>query len=322
MATAHLHCHLSMNRKNFLATIGLTAASGLITEIQAKIPTATVPKRKRVLRVAHLTDIHVHNEKISMKGFEKALCAVNDLKDKVDFIVNGGDAIMNAVALSKSKVKSQWSAFHSVLNHNNSLPIHHCIGNHDLFGWAIPGTNKDDGKLWACEEYQMNKKYYSIKKDNWKMIVLDSIHMRNTIPGYYGKLDDEQLGWLQSELTNTNKNDFIFVVSHIPIISICSMFDNIKHDKNNWFVPDNALHADSHILKDLFHLNGNVKACLSGHIHLIDHVNYLGTDYYCNGAVSGGWWKGEYQQFPPAFIVMNFYDDGTSEREIYHYQWN
>lgn len=322
MATAHLHCHLSMNRKNFLATIGLTAASGLITEIQAKIPTANAPKRKRVLRVAHLTDIHVHNEKISMKGFEKALCAVNDLKDKVDFIVNGGDAIMNAVALSKSKVKSQWSAFHSVLNNNNSLPIHHCIGNHDLFGWAIPGTNKEDGKLWACEEYKLNQKYYSIKKDNWKMIVLDSIHMRNTIPGYFGKLDDEQLNWLQNELSNTDKNDYVFVVSHIPIISICSMFDNSKHDKNNWFVPDNTLHADANILKDLFHKNGKVKACLSGHIHLIDHVNYLGTDYYCNGAVSGGWWKGEYQQFPPAFIVMNFYDDGTSEREIYHYQWN
>lgn len=322
MATAHLHCHLSMNRKNFLATIGLTAACGLITEIQAKIPTANVTKRKRVLRVAHLTDIHVHNEKISMKGFEKALCAVNDLKDKVDFIVNGGDAIMNAVALSKSKVKSQWSAFHSVLNNNNSLPIHHCIGNHDLFGWAIPGTNKEDGKLWACEEYKLNQKYYSIKKDNWKMIVLDSIHMRNTIPGYYGKLDDEQLNWLQNELSNTDKNDYVFVVSHIPIISICSMFDYSKHDKNNWFVPDNTLHADANILKDLFHKNGKVKACLSGHIHLIDHVNYLGTDYYCNGAVSGGWWKGEYQQFPPAFIVMNFYDDGTSEREIYHYQWN
>jgi hypothetical protein len=99
------------------------------------------------------------------------------------------------------------------------------------------------------------------------------------------------------------------------------MFDKINHSENNWIIPDNTLHADSHILRDVFNKQGNVKACLSGHIHLIDHVNYLGTDYYCNGAVSGGWWKGEYQEFPPAFVVVNFYDDGSTEREIYYYKW-
>ncbi len=311
----------SMNRKKFLKTLGVSASIGMLQPSLAAIESNSITKKKKVMRVAHFTDIHVQNDKISRNGFEAALCAVQNLKEKVDFIMNGGDSIMNAVAISKSRVKEQWDTFHSITKYNNSLPIYHCIGNHDLYGWAIPGSNKEDGKIWCCEEYQLKKNYYSFKKGNWKFIVIDSIHMRNTIPGYYGKLDDEQLDWLKNELKNTNPNEHIFISSHIPIISICSMFDNVKHSKNNWFVPDNTLHADSHILKDLFHQNNQVKVCVSGHIHLIDHVNYLGTNYYCNGAVSGGWWKGEYQQFAPAFAVINLYDDGSSDREIHHYNW-
>jgi hypothetical protein len=64
-----------------------------------------------------------------------------------------------------------------------------------------------------------------------------------------------------------------------------------------------------------------VKAALSGHIHLIDEVDYLGVKYYCNGAVCGAWWEGNNQEFPPAFAVMNFYDDGSTEREIVYYDW-
>ena len=51
---------------------------------------------------------------------------------------------------------------------------------------------KSDGKKWAMEEYSLSKNYYSFKINNWKFVVLDSIHARNTIPGYYGKIDDEQ----------------------------------------------------------------------------------------------------------------------------------
>jgi Icc protein len=60
---------------------------------------------------------------------------------------------------------------------------------------------------------------------------------------------------------------------------------------------------------------------LSGHIHIIEHVNYLGVDYYSNGAVAGSWWKGSYHQFAPAYAVMNFYADGSCKREIKYYPW-
>lgn len=279
-------------------------------------------RSKRVLRVAHLTDIHIKPDKVAEAGFAAALHQVNSLADKPDFIINGGDSIMNAVSLSKEHVKEQWNCFHTLLQNENNLNIHHCVGNHDLFGWAMPGVNKSSGKTWALDEYRMKKAYYSFSTNGWKFIVLDSIHSRKSVPGYFGKVDEEQLAWLESELLNTPEHAHICIVSHIPILAVCTLFDGSYVHNNHWFVPDNTLHADARILRDLFYKSGKVKACLSGHIHMIDHVNYLGTDYYCNGAVSGGWWKGDHQQFSPSFIVMNFFEDGSTTREVFHYKWN
>lgn len=319
----------TQTRKSFFQSLATLAAGSLLMNkvnaagIIAPYTVSTpLQKKKRVLRVAHLTDIHVKPERIAENGMAAALAAVNNMPDKVDFIINGGDSIMNAASFSKEKVKEQWQSYHAVMRNNNSLPIHSCIGNHDLYGWAIPGTNHKEGKLWAMEEYGMDSPYYTFSKNGWHFIVLDSIHARKSVPGYYGKIDLNQMQWLKNTLMQLPSNEPICVVSHIPILAVCSFFDTSYVNNNHWFVPDNTLHSDAKELRDLFLLNKNVKACLSGHIHLIDHVNYLSTDYYCNGAVSGAWWKGNHQQFPPSFIIMNFYDDGSTEREVHYYDWN
>jgi hypothetical protein len=103
---------------------------------------------------------------------------------------------------------------------------------------------------------------------------------------------------------------------------VCTFFESSNKNKKTWNVPNNSLHADAAELTALFYKYPNVKACLSGHIHMIDHVNYLGVDYYCNGAVSGSWWKGNHHQFPPSFSMMNFFDDGKVTRDVNYYNWN
>lgn len=282
---------------------------------------APLPSPARVLRVAHLTDIHMMPDKTARNGFAEALKQVNTLKDKPDFIINGGDSIMNAATLTRSEVRKQWNSFKEILNQENEIPVKSCIGNHDLFGWAIPGIDKQDSKRWAVDELLMPSRYYSFQQNSWKFIVLDSIHSRKSIPGYFGKLDETQFKWLNQELLSTPAGMHVCIISHIPILAVCTFFDKSYINQNHWSVPDNTLHADADRLRDLFYRNGNVKCCLSGHIHLIDHVNYLGSDYYCNGAVSGAWWKGDHKQFSPSFIIMNFFADGSSTREVHHYNW-
>jgi hypothetical protein len=41
-------------------------------------------------------------------------------------------------------------------------------------------------------------------------------------------------------------------------------------------------------------------------------MKYLGVKYLCNGAVSGSWWDGVYQEFPPAYVIVDLFDEGTS----------
>jgi len=79
------------------------------------------------------------------------------------------------------------------------------------------------------------------------------------------------------------------------------------------------LHVDARRIKNLFKAYPNIKVCLSGHIHLQDEVNYLGIKYLCNGAISGKWWKGSFQDFPPAYALLDFHNDGTIDREMICY---
>ena len=57
------------------------------------------------MRIAHLTDTHLKPDAIAEEGFANALKSANNLSPKADFIINGGDAIMDALEKSKEEVK-------------------------------------------------------------------------------------------------------------------------------------------------------------------------------------------------------------------------
>ena len=95
--------------------------------------------------------------------------------------------------------------------------------------------------------------------------------------------------------------------------------DGDLESTGSWVIPGAWCHIDARRIKNLFHQHPNVKVCLSGHIHLVDDVTYLGVRYLCNGAVCGGWWKGDYQEFAPAYALVDFYDDGTVGNRLVNY---
>src|SRR5262245_43746176 len=53
------------------------------------------------------------------------------------------------------------------------------------------------------------------------------------------------------------------------------------------------MHKDSQAVQAILRRHTNVKLCVSGHLHLVDHVVYDGITYRGCGAVSGDWWKGD-----------------------------
>lgn len=307
-----------MKRKTFLQTSATAIGASLIPSL------AFAEKgRKKSLRFAHITDIHVKPGSVPEAGMAKAFQHVQQLKRKVDFIINGGDSIMDSLEASKEKTQIQWDLFKTILKKENSLPIYHTIGNHDVWGWFIKENKPDNdrlyGKQWAVEMLELKNRYYSFTNGAWHFIVLDSTQL-NPAGGYIGKLDEKQLEWLQVELSNVPKEKFICIVSHIPILSICSgLFFDKTEVNGDLLIKRNLMHTDFLTLKKIFSKYPNIKLCISGHIHLQDELEYLGIKYYCNGAVSGNWWGGSFQEFAPAYAVIELYDDGSSERTMMKY---
>jgi hypothetical protein len=118
------------------------------------------------------------------------------------------------------------------------------------------------------------------------------------------------LHWLKNELNSIPSFKPVLIVSHIPILAACIFFDGKRFENNQWNVPGRWMHEDAYELKNLFLKHPNVKLAISGHIHLLDKVEYNGVTYCCNGAVSGAWWAGNYQQTKPGYAIIDLYADG------------
>ena len=219
-----------MKRRDF---IGNSAGLGAVVLTN---PSAilTTQIKKPPIRVAHLTDIHIKPGKDIEASVAKAMHHAQILVPEIDFIINGGDSIMDSLEADKDKTQIQWDLFTSILKKEISLPVYHCIGNHDIWGWFIkenkPENERQYGKVWVVETLQMKKRYYSFSKDKWHFIVLDSTQL-NPAGGYIGKIDEEQLAWLQTELASVPKENFICIVSHIPILSICEACFLIRQNR-------------------------------------------------------------------------------------------
>ena len=315
-----------MKRRDFLSTTFLSASAIALPSSAAATPSVIggITARKHVIRIAHLTDIHIKSDKIAEAGFAKALQSVQGLNPKPDFILNGGDSIMDALDKTKDEVKQQWTLYKNIVKAENTIPITHVIGNHDIWGWFAKASDtlKNDrlyGKAWVIDELKMPKRYYAFERSGWKFIVLDSTQL-NSPSTYTAFIDPEQLEWLKAELAATSANKHICIASHIPILSMCSgLFIGRMEANGDLVTKNNVMHSDFFKLKNLFKNYPNIKVCLSGHVHLQDAVDYLGIKYYCNGAVCGAWWKGNYQDFPPAYAIVDYYDDGSFERCFVNY---
>jgi 3',5'-cyclic-AMP phosphodiesterase len=291
-----------MQRRDLLRQAGLLAGGiSLPSFIKAnsKQTTSTIATPKRVLRIAHITDVHIQPLIGAAKGFERCLHHIQNQEIKPDFIINSGDCVMDAHRRKHENVQKQWTLFNEVLKTENSLPIHHLVGNHDICCEGDSESNFEDGKKWAMDEMSLDKRFYSFDKKDWHFVMLDSVQKKKD--------------WLRHELKQVPDNKPTMVISHIPILSACVFFDgdNMKDKENKWEVPGSWMHTDAKQISEVFDHHKNVKLAVSGHIHLTDRVDYNGVSYCCNGAVSGKWWFGKYQHTEAGYAIIDLFDDGS-----------
>ena len=288
-----------MKRRELIKNLGLAAgAAALPGSLNANLDQSA---SKRSWRIAHITDVHLRPELKAPDRFQQCLETIQNYE--VDFFLNSGDSIFAADYddITRDRVKLQWQLWHEAQKGFNGKEVFSCLGNHDMW-WAA--SDKNDpmyGKDHAVKQLGMPYRYYSFQKSNWHFLVLDSNNHEA------GSLDKDQFEWLKKELEKIGKNSHVLIMSHYPILAGCTHIDGGNH-------------TDSKSITKLFYQFPGLNIhCISGHIHLMDHVEYNGVNYYCNGALSGFWWgegnedsagKYWYHETPPGFAIIDLYDDG------------
>ncbi|MBE9463593.1 metallophosphoesterase family protein [Dyadobacter subterraneus] len=299
-----------MERRSALKNIGL-----LLTPALA--PGPIIKEKQPVLRIAHLTDIHLKNEFTAPEKFVRCLHHVQQQTPKVDLILNGGDIVFDMNKENIDTINAQWKLVHGIMKAECSIPVHYCLGNHDIWWDEKSRQQTFYGKHYAMNQLGLSRPYYSFMQKGWKFIVLDSVHLDIDDTWYIGKLGEEQFSWLENELKNTDTQTPVLVLSHIPILTATLMIE----DKviNKWEILGGDMHTDTSKIINLFYQHPNVKVCLSGHIHLRDKVEYNNVSYICNGAVSGAWWNGNNRQTAPGYGLIDLYADGSFEEKYCNY---
>lgn len=325
-----------VHRRDLLKYFGFGATAAALGQLpgigrSAAWGAESSPSAGRRLRIAHLTDIHLQPERGAAEGFARCLHHVQSQADKPDLIVVTGDCIMDSFRRDAARTKVQWDLWKQVLRAECSLPVLPLLGNHDIWGWdrkrsQTTGDEPGWGKRRACDVFEVDRPYYSVDRGGWHFVMLDSVQPFGE-RSYTAHLDAEQFEWLKQDLAAAGDRPTL-IASHIPIISITPIMNSRpdafigKNGEKQTVLGHAVMHTDWRELRGLFKQHPQVKVALSGHLHLIDRVDYGGVSYLCNGAVSGGWWKKPHlDECDAGYALINLYPDGRFEREYVHYGW-
>ncbi|MBL8759276.1 MAG: metallophosphoesterase [Phycisphaerae bacterium] len=322
----------AFTRRSLLRAGGLAALAswfGMGGAVSGGVPAAGrgVPgphaSGRRVLRFAHLTDLHIQPEKAAAEGVAQCLRHLGTHGAPVDLVVTGGDLIRDSFKADEARTKLQWELLTKSLRDHAPCPIAHVLGNHDIWGWnktksKTTGTERLWGKAWALEQLSLSKPCHAFDRAGWHFICLDSVQPTSD-EDYIGYLDDAQMDWLKTNLNATPKTTPIVVTSHIPIFSASSILDT--NPEKPLTAVHRSIHRDAAALHKMFREHGNVRLALSGHKHRNDRTEFDGITYICDGAVSGSWWNGRQEHCDEGYGLIDLHDDGTFTHQYVTYGW-
>ncbi len=281
------------SRRHLLIRSGLTAATIPLLPLSCKKVMDGEEKDQdpKSFEFAFLTDIHIKPELNAPIGFQMAIDMVNTMKP--DFVLTGGVLYM----MQCGEIRPNASLFFFLYTNMSAgfqMPVHNCIGNHDLFGIYEESPESDshpDYKYGMWERY-FGKTYYSFDHKGWHFITLNSLDV--TEDKRYARIfHKEQLMWLKNGLRNVERSTPIVITTHIPMI--CT-YTQLNGGNGNRTV-NNALE----VFKILEH--HNLKLVLQGHIHWKE-FGYVNDRFHflTGGSIAGNGWKGRRHNTKEGFV--------------------
>lgn len=167
------------------------------------------------------------------------------------------------------------------------IPVYHTIGNHDVQDWDIADSLRFLGKI---------RPYEAFEAGGYKFIILDTCYWKSEagefhfpnklrIPSLYPVLPQEQLTWLEEQLSDGKK---YIIFSHMSLV--------------NPFARRGI--ANKEDVQKLF-AGKDILLCMNGHDHGSDLKWVNGVPYYTISSASQFcWWGGD-----PPRVENLFYKD-------------
>lgn len=262
-----------------------------------------------------MTDVHIQQELNAGEGLKMAVEKVNELNP--DFVVTGGDLVMDALKVSFEQSVEQFDLYNKISSELNAS-VYNAIGNHDVFGIyeesGVDTAHPEYGKQMYKNRIGGGKTYYSFDHKNWHFMILDAIGITDDNK-YMGIIDSVQIDWIKNDIQNIEKETPIIIVAHIPFITCAKQ---ILYGYPAEMTPSLVVTNSFDVLK-LFD-GYNLKLVLQGHLHIVEEIIFKGIHFITGGAISGKWWEGANHGFEEGFIVVNIKKDDFSW-EFIDYGW-
>lgn len=246
---------------------------------------------------AFMTDIHLTKQYDAVEGFRQSIDTLKKLNP--DFLITGGDLIMDALAEEFATADSLYSLYNIIIK-DVDIPVHNTLGNHEVFGlYEKSGVDTTHALYYKkLYEQRIGKRYYSFEHKGWKFYVIDDIG-KTKDRKYIGHIDQKQMDWIKEDLKKVDKNTPIVLSLHIPLVSVFAQY----------YGGATKAHSDREIVtnaKDFLALfdQHNLKLVLQGHTHHLESVWIEGTTYLTSGAVSGKWWHGPFKNTEEGFLLI------------------
>jgi 3',5'-cyclic AMP phosphodiesterase CpdA len=271
-------------------------------------------KDKDMFTAVFMTDIHLQYENNAVEGFKQALDTVNKLNP--DFIITGGDLIMDALGQSFGRADSLYNLFQETIK-NTDIPVYNTMGNHEIYGIYRNRSGADTSNPEYGEkmfEKRIGPSYYSYTHKGWKFMILNSIEDTKK-DRYIGLIDADQMSWIKEELQKTDAGTPIVLSTHIPLITAM----NQRYIGSTVPADSGTVVYNSKEVLDLF-ADHNLKLVLQGHLHTIEDIHIDGIHFITGGAVSSGWWRGLHRGFEEGFVHLTFGTDDFSWKYV-DYGW-
>lgn len=249
---------------------------------------------------ALLGDCHIRPELDAVRGC--TMCFEQVSASPADFVIQNGDHIEDALETPRARATMLMDLYQQTERAHLRKKVHHVLGNHDCLGIfpasGIAPNAPDYGKRFYTDRF--GPRYYAFDHKGVHFVVLDSVGI-TADRSYEGRVDAEQLAWLQDDLAAQPAGTRIIAVTHIPLVTAmrCYEPESWLNTPHNWTYVVNA----REVLRIL--TARRVLAVLQAHSHVYERIELNGMAFITTGAVAGADWRGAFLGTPEGYTEIS-----------------